>query len=300
MGTNAIRWVLVPIDFSDASYAAAERAAWIADRLDASLHFVHATEPHDTPFVYGGAGLTRSGWRSQGLLEGRELAVKELAAMTAKFKFLGPKVTSEVVSGRPLWAVREAIHQGRGDLVVLGVHPHHSWWHRIVDSTSDRAIRVLPKPVIAVKGEKAHATGAIQSMLAMIDFSATSDSALDFAIDLARRFDARLDVLHALSLASPTFPPYDTPPPLEWIERIRSDASKRLATAIDRVHRSGVQGKSHLVDDGPVDAIGNKPASDADLVVMGTRGHTGLKHLVLGSVAERSLHQAQASVAVVH
>jgi nucleotide-binding universal stress UspA family protein len=57
---------------------------------------------------------------------------------------------------------------------------------------------------------------------------------------------------------------------------------------------------AHLREANPSDAILDVAREiDADLIVMGTRGLTGLKHVLLGSVAERTLRLAPCSVLTV-
>lgn len=300
MATNEIRCVLVPIDLSEASRAAATRAAWIAHQLGASLHFVHAADGHEEPIEYDDEGAVATAWQGSDESAKHELARKELSALAAKLEFAGPKITCDVVAGRPLAVVREAIQRGRGDLVVLGVHPHHSLWHLVAESTSDRAIRVLPVPVLAVKEAESDAARPLRQLLVMTDFSPCSESALGFAIRLAKGFGARLDVLHALALQAPTFFPYDSAPSGDWIERTRAAGSQKLRASIERVRAEGIEGDSHLVDEGPIKAIFEHPMEGVDLIVVGTHGHTGVKRMVLGSVAERALHNAPCSITVVH
>lgn len=290
------RWILVPVDFSTASYLAAHKAAWLANEVGASLHLVHATDGYGAPEMFGGAA-SGTWWRGDDSYVGIALAKKELSELAESFDALGPKVTHEVAHGTPLSVVRDAIRQGRGDLVVLGVHSHHHWWHLFAQTTSARAIRRLERPVLAVK-EGARTSGAIQNVVVLTDFEEPSVSALDFAIGFARSVGARLDLVHALALRP--FFPYDAAPPVEWCERARHEAWTSLGTAVERVRESGLRGRGTVAECDPVQAIEREPIGSADLVVVGTQGRSGLRRLILGSVAQRILHWARCSVAVVH
>ncbi len=295
MTQGAIRSVLVPVDFSEASRAAATRAGWIAKRLGASLHLVHATQHRS---LAGGGGRS-SPWLGSEIAN--ELARKELSAFVAELEPLGPPITGDVVDQRPIAAVHEAIREGKADLVVLGVHAQHSLWHLLGESTSDRAIRLLPVPVLAVKEEGVAASTPLRQLLMVTDFSPCSDRALRFAIRLAKGVGARLDVLHALSPKAPMALTFGSTPSREWLAGARNAAERDLRAAVDRVHLDGVEGHPHLMDGDPVEAIARRVAAmEIDLIVMGTRGHTGLKHRVRGSTAEKLVHQVQCSVAVVH
>jgi nucleotide-binding universal stress UspA family protein len=123
----------------------------------------------------------------------------------------------------------------------------------------------------------------IRKILAAVDFSEHSDHALDTAIALAKTFGAELDVIHAFDLPIPLMTPYEVAVPDSYLNEARR-----------------IQGKSHLREVPAAPAIAEAAEEiEADLIVMGTRGHTGLKHIVLGSVAERTLRIAPCSVLTV-
>jgi nucleotide-binding universal stress UspA family protein len=66
------------------------------------------------------------------------------------------------------------------------------------------------------------------------------------------------------------------------------------------VSAEGVKASSHLSEVPAASAIvGQAEELGVDLIIMGTRGHTGLKHVLLGSVAERTLRHAPCSVLTV-
>ena len=140
----------------------------------------------------------------------------------------------------------------------------------------------------------------IRKILAAVDFSEHSDHALDAAIALAKTFGAELDVIHAFDLPIPLMTPYEVAVPDSYLNEARSAAAQKLAAAAERVAGEGIQGKSHLREVPAAPAIAEAAEEiGADLIVMGTRGHTGLKHIVLGSVAERTLRIAPCSVLTV-
>jgi len=140
----------------------------------------------------------------------------------------------------------------------------------------------------------------IRIILVAIDFSEPSDAALDAAIELAKTTGAKLHVFHAFELPIPAVTPYEVAIPAAYLEESRNAAAARLSQAVERAGKAGVAADSSI-GDGPAamaiaDAAGE---AEADLVVIGTHGHTGLKHLVLGSVAERTLRHAPCSVLTV-
>jgi nucleotide-binding universal stress UspA family protein len=140
----------------------------------------------------------------------------------------------------------------------------------------------------------------IRSILAAVDFSENAEQALAAAVDLAKQCGAELHVVHALDLPIPIFNPYAVSIPDALLTQARDEASRRLRETVEKLGQQGVTAKSHLTEVPAAPAIA-RLAGDlgADLVVMGTHGHTGLKHVLLGSVAERTLRLAPCSVLIV-
>ena len=140
----------------------------------------------------------------------------------------------------------------------------------------------------------------IRRILVATDFSQHSARALEAALDLALQFGAEVDVVHAFDLPIPLLTPYEVAVPDSYLEQTRNAAAKQLAAAAEQASARGIEVKTHLREVPAATAIA-QAAEDvaADLIVMGTRGNTGLKHVLLGSVAERTLRLAPCSVLTV-
>jgi nucleotide-binding universal stress UspA family protein len=140
----------------------------------------------------------------------------------------------------------------------------------------------------------------IRRILVATDFSQHSALALEAAVDLAVQFGAEIDVVHAFDLPIPLLTPYEVAVPDSYLDQTRNAAAQKLAAAAEEVSGRGIEVKTHLREVPAAPAIA-QAAGDlgADLIVMGTRGNTGLKHVLLGSVAERTLRLAPCSVLAV-
>ena len=139
-----------------------------------------------------------------------------------------------------------------------------------------------------------------QTILVATDFSSHSEQALATAIDLAKRLGAGIRLVHAFDLPLPLLSPYEVAVPDAYLEETRKAAAGRLAEAEERVRAAGLEVESQMREVPAAEAICEAAeAAGADLVVLGTRGHSGLKHLVLGSVAERTLRLAPCPVLAV-
>lgn len=140
----------------------------------------------------------------------------------------------------------------------------------------------------------------LETLLVPIDFSAHSDRALEYALELAAAVGARIHLLHSYHMSAQLAPPYLTTLAREFVERIRGESAEALRKAEERVHGAGIPCESHLTERHPVEAILSEAERlQADLIVMGTHGHTGLEHVLIGSVAQRTARRAPCPVITV-
>jgi nucleotide-binding universal stress UspA family protein len=86
-------------------------------------------------------------------------------------------------------------------------------------------------------------------------------------------------------------------PPVELLDVMRKSAETQLARAVESVGGSG----ECVIEIGPPSTIIVRAAEDlrSELVVVGTTGRTGLRRMLLGSVAEAVVRHARCSVLVV-
>jgi nucleotide-binding universal stress UspA family protein len=141
----------------------------------------------------------------------------------------------------------------------------------------------------------------VKSIVVPVDFSQCSVFALRYAAKLAGQVDAALILVHvATSLL--------TPPEMEYVQvdlkKFRAEVEKHASGKLAALAQKEVPGTiptSPLVRHGaPWEEI-TRVAKDrkADLIVIGTHGYTGLKHMVLGSTAEKVVRYAGCPVLVV-
>jgi nucleotide-binding universal stress UspA family protein len=144
-----------------------------------------------------------------------------------------------------------------------------------------------------------------QSIVVGTDGSASAQIAVDAATELARLTGATLHVVHAHKVASGTHFAAGSEigaAPIDIVatnEAISSEARALVDRAAEPAQRAGVTTKSHCVGGDPVDALLDAAeATDADLVVVGNRGMTGVRRL-LGSVPSKLSHHCPASILIV-
>jgi len=139
----------------------------------------------------------------------------------------------------------------------------------------------------------------VNSILVPTDFSRESKKALQYAIPFARQFNAGIILLNVLQshYVAGEFGVVDFPT-LET--ELKRSSQKQLTVLATKAARNQVPVKLVVRTGSPVAEIINVAGElNTDLIVLATHGHTGLKHVLLGSVAENVVRRAPCPVLVV-
>ena len=142
----------------------------------------------------------------------------------------------------------------------------------------------------------------LRQIVVPVDFTDTSDRALSYAVELARKFDSTITVVHAYQI-----PVYGFPADGSYITtadvaaQISTAAQGRLDAIIESQKLSNIPMTGILRDGVAWEEI-NAVAQEvnADLIIIGTHGRRGLARALLGSVAENVIRTAKIPVLVIH
>lgn len=130
------------------------------------------------------------------------------------------------------------------------------------------------------------------------DFSDTAAVAMDWAAELARQQGARVELVHAVTVP-PSMP--GVPPGPQLTEQVRQAALDRLAQAKAALTGRGIGVETWLGVGSPAQVILERAGTTApEMIALGTRGLSGLKHVLLGSTAQRVVQGASCPVLTVH
>jgi universal stress protein A len=143
---------------------------------------------------------------------------------------------------------------------------------------------------------------APKNILAATDFSPVSDTALQYARELARAFGATLHVVHVINdFVAEGLPPMYDPAFGNAQRAVREAAREQLHTAATTGDLTQGRLAEHLMTSTSPAAAILECAKDnsIDLIVVGTHGRGGVAHLLLGSVAERVVRTAPCPVLTV-
>jgi nucleotide-binding universal stress UspA family protein len=282
--------ILVATDFSEQAAKAESAALALAERHGAELHLVHALEVA-LPLFEPYAVVVPADW----IGEARKLAQEKLDEAHARATARGLSGTTHLGDVPAAHSVAERAREIGADLVVVGTHGHTGLKHVVLGSVAERTVEYAPCSVWTVKGE---ATAAPETIVAGTDFSPAGAEAIEAAAAWARGAGAKLHLVHALQVPMPLVAPYEVAIPEGIIEGARREAQRQLEEVGKGL--AGLEVTTELATT-PAHAalVDAADRLSAGLIVTGSRGHTGLKHALLGSVAERTLRYAPCGVLTV-
>lgn len=137
-----------------------------------------------------------------------------------------------------------------------------------------------------------------ERILTAIDFSENSDYAFEYALMLAKQFDAELNIVHVINEPVDLRGFYVPHISFEQLEKEIEEGAMKMMEKFCQSRLSGFSNfKTSIVTGIPYEAIIKKAEDiNASLLVLGTHGRTGLDHLIFGSTAERIVRSASCPV----
>ena len=225
----------------------------------------------------------------------------EVARVVRRLTSARIDATSAVLWGRPATVLIDEAQRFGSDLIVAGSRGHGPIASLVLGSISGELVDVAPSPVLVARGSSA------SRILFASDGSPSARQAEEILASWPVFNGATIRVLSVAEVVRPWHTgvaPTMYPAVIEAhrkelesakseYESVASDAAARLRTVgrtVDSVLRVG---------DAAAEIVEEAATWPADLVILGSRGLTGLSRIVLGSVARNVLHGGQSSVLVV-
>lgn len=138
----------------------------------------------------------------------------------------------------------------------------------------------------------------LQRIMLTTDFTEASAGAQAYAVALARRYTAKLYVVHVLDITITAYNPEATIGLA--METLRQRADLGMKCVMEEMLKQNISAEAVMREgEPPTEIIRTARELQADLIVMGTSGAHGLKRIVLGSVAETVVHRSQTAVLTV-
>ena len=139
----------------------------------------------------------------------------------------------------------------------------------------------------------------IKTILFPTDFSESSNHALKYALSFAKEYGAKLHVLHVIEEVAHAIP-FDmlqAPPLAEFMTALEEQSRRALDEVVPQELREEIEWDPMVRKGVPFyEIVRAADELKADLIVCGTHGRTGLKHMIFGSVAEKVVRKAPCPV----
>ncbi len=133
-----------------------------------------------------------------------------------------------------------------------------------------------------------------------VDFSDHSAAVIEWAAHLAVEHGSRIVLLHAYHLPVEFQQLEGAYLPPDFWSNVKAEAEQSLGRFAAKLKKRGLKVEAVVREGYAATAIVDEAASQgADLIVIGTHGLSGLKHLLLGSIAERVVQKADCPVLTV-
>ncbi|NGM70586.1 universal stress protein [Natronolimnobius sp. AArcel1] len=258
--------ILVPTDGSSVAEDAGTYAIRLAERFDAALHVVSVLERG----LIGGDDEN-----------GGERAVEELAdqardrdlEVTTELREQDDDVHEEILA---------SADEHDLDLIVMGTTGRSGIGRFLLGSVAEQTLQESSVPVATVH-EETNLEGEFDRILVPTDGSHSAERALEHAVDLAVETGSRLHIVHVSD--------EEAVDGAETIDLSSDDevGLEPVDDALEQLRESPLETVDISVPDGRVDQqiLAVAATHDADCIVMGTHGETGLRRYLLGSTTER-------------
>jgi universal stress protein A len=139
----------------------------------------------------------------------------------------------------------------------------------------------------------------IKRLLVPVDFSDSSEKLFAFAIDFTRMHAAEMMLMHVIEPMNYALPRW-LPEPTALLEEQRKEAAAQISKFEQRARQKRVKCSSEVHFGVVYEVIADFARQwDADMILIATHGRTGLAHMIIGSVAERVIHNATCPVLVI-
>lgn len=281
-----MRRILVATDFSTRSDRALRRATLLARQTGAALSLLHVVDGDRPDHL-----VSLDSAAAEKTLVELSRTVRDVDGIPCDYR---------LALDDPFQGVVAAAGTEAADLLVIGPHRRQILRDVFVGTTAERVIRHSPIPVLMANGNPA---GPYRRALAAYDLSAPSSEAMRSLARLGLAAGVELTLFRAIDVPEVALmirAATSSPEIRHHIEKREAAGTEELRIFAKTLPLEPSRCLARAAEATIPTAILQAAAgADADLIVMGTRGQTGLARFLLGSVAEGVLRAATIDVLVV-
>lgn len=282
-----MRSVLTGTDLGPDTEKVLAYASFFAKSMGASLSLLYVIDYLITPPAYLMPYID----------EEKKIAEENFRVWKKIIEDIGIKAEMDVVVGRLHESFETEVKRLKTDMLVLGFKTH-----AFRRSSSERLIKGLQVPMLVVQGKKAEAAKIgsvkIKKILCPTDFSESSMKAVKAAKELQDVLSTELDVIHVL-------PSHIIGEKMKaWTDkdRARQELTGQAKESLDKfLSEAGLEKAGAIYEGEPHKKIVSVSAdNDTDLIVIGARGLSYIKEMLIGSVTDAILKSSPCPVLVIH
>ncbi|MFC1527475.1 universal stress protein [Candidatus Neomarinimicrobiota bacterium] len=283
--------ILFPTDFSECADAAYEYALLIAKMYNAELHVFFADVRYLNPFDLEFEITTDIQIDFKQSMDKYEL----------KYGISYDKIKKTSIKGYATApCIIDYIKKEQIDLIIMGTHGRRGIRHMLLGSVTEEVLKTTPCNIITIR--KDHSVMSVpKHILIPTDYSDQSLRAVSEGYNIAQKFSAVLTLLHVIEKPIPAA--YYLAGDEETIDQFYELTAKDAKKKLDDINKdAGIRLNYKIkVIKGHVASSITKYASDnkVDLIVMGSHGHTGLTHFLLGSTTDKVVRSTTCPVMIV-
>jgi nucleotide-binding universal stress UspA family protein len=297
--------ILVPLDGSRAAEQALPAACALARCANAELKLLHVVDlVHEVPSL----DTTDEQWLHATARSDAERYLEQCGTQVTKSAAAPPDTV--VIEGSPLEKIKEAATSWNADLIVMATHGRGAFDRAWLGSVADALARDSTTPVMLIRvqdQDRLVAPEAFRHVLIPLDGSRLAEHALEPAVRFTRCNNARITLLRVVRpftfVSEPLASSLHAPPlPQLTLGALQREAREYLART---AHSLGAK-VDHVASDVVVaessdatEILAYARTHDVDLIALATHGRSGLKRLVLGSVADKLIRASPVPVLVV-
>lgn len=284
--TETPRTILAATDFSKPAERASDFARDLSRRFQAQLHMVHVTVILEDPHLE-----EKHRHRMEELVASGDDARRRDLESGAEGQ-PGLDVTPHMVRGlAPAEVIVETASNLGCELIVMGTHGRRGLPHLLLGSVAERVVRTSTVPVLTVRGDADINLEGTPRILVPHDFSEASSAAVRRAAAWADALGAEITLLHVVEpVVYPEFYSVDVLSD-DLMERLVERSERALAAAAEEL--LGTVRTQVEVGRAANTIVEFADPEKFDLIIMATRGLSGLEQALLGSVAESVLRRCR-------
>jgi nucleotide-binding universal stress UspA family protein len=291
--------ILCPVDLSDLSVRTLAYAGAVAKWYDGHLTVLHVVPSFTSMEV-------RTGLEPISLVyaTSRDEVLEQLRLTVVATGLGTDSVSLAAAEGEVAATVVDQAVERRTDLLVMGTHGRSGFDRFFLGSVAEKVLRKAPCPVLTVPPHAPAAPPldvALRTVICPVDFSPFALEGFGFALDLARRADASVVLVHVIEFLAEEEPlenaHFNVP---EFRTYLLEDARQRLDTLASGepplprgVRTVVVPGRAHH------EILRIASDEGADLIVMGAQGRSGAALALFGSTTQQVVRGAGCPVLTV-